>query len=229
MAMVRRGFTLVELLVVVAVVGLLVGLLLPALSGSRRGALAAGCLNNNRSFGQAVLMYANDFDFFFPRSSHSTGSTLNSANWLKCLEPYGVSLAARLCPDDPARSGKASSYATNDHMEPLVAGIDYSAINGKTLPGGRKRAYTRLCDLPRAGATVYVAEPTGSGTTDHLHSIGWTSADQVKAAISVVRHPGSGGSSNVLYADGRASPAIWATWRDTFSAATSPFNPVTAR
>jgi prepilin-type N-terminal cleavage/methylation domain-containing protein len=229
MGLVRRGFTLVELLVVIAVVGLLVGLLLPALSGSRREALAVSCLNNNRSFGQAVLMYANDFNFFFPRSSHSTGSTQSSANWLKCLEPYGVASTARLCPADPARAGKLSSYATNDHMEPLTAGIDYSAITGQPLPGGRKKAHTRLTDLPRPGSTVYVAEPTGTGTADHLHSIGWTFASQVQAAIAVTRHPGTGGSSSVLFADGRAAPVPWATWRDTFSAATSPFNPLTAR
>jgi len=54
----RRGFTLVELLVVIAIVALLVGVLLPALASARRTARMTKCLVNMRTLEQAHAMYA---------------------------------------------------------------------------------------------------------------------------------------------------------------------------
>lgn len=55
-----RAFTLVEVLVVTAVVGTLVGLLLPALSGARDAARGVVCASNVRQLGVAWTMYAGD-------------------------------------------------------------------------------------------------------------------------------------------------------------------------
>jgi prepilin-type N-terminal cleavage/methylation domain-containing protein len=57
----RPGFTLVELLVVMAVIGILVGVLLPAVQAARETARRAQCANNLRQLGLAMLNYENTY------------------------------------------------------------------------------------------------------------------------------------------------------------------------
>src|SRR5260370_28130602 len=62
----RVGFTLMELLVVVGVVGLLATFLLPAVRSVRGEGTRAVCLSNMRQLAQAVLAYSMDNEDAFP-------------------------------------------------------------------------------------------------------------------------------------------------------------------
>lgn len=83
-----RAFTLVELLVVIAVVALLIGILLPALGRTRRAAHATACASNLRQAFLACRMYADVNDGVGPAIGQPYGRLPNWA--LVVLEASGL-------------------------------------------------------------------------------------------------------------------------------------------
>lgn len=65
----RKAFTLVELLVVIAVIGILAALVLPALSKAKERAVRSECLNNLHQVNLLLTMYADSNNQKFPRMS----------------------------------------------------------------------------------------------------------------------------------------------------------------
>jgi prepilin-type N-terminal cleavage/methylation domain-containing protein len=69
----RRGFTVVELLVVMGIMAALISILLPALAKARFQAILTSCASNERQLGAAMLMYGNDNLGYLPRFDLPTG------------------------------------------------------------------------------------------------------------------------------------------------------------
>ena len=71
----RRGVTLVELLVVTAVIGVLAGVLVPVALKARVGAEGIKCKSNLAQIGKAALMYTVQWDGSYPATRWGGGSS----------------------------------------------------------------------------------------------------------------------------------------------------------
>ncbi len=95
----RTGFTLIEVLVVVAIIGLLVSILLPSLGRAREKTRELKCLSNLAQYGKAVGFYLNDTrDFIPPYYAHAKGAPY----WFQYL-PFkylGKVVDITICPSD---------------------------------------------------------------------------------------------------------------------------------
>ncbi|MCM8533857.1 MAG: type II secretion system GspH family protein [Lentisphaeraceae bacterium] len=65
-----KKFTLIELLVVIAIIGVLMTMLMPALSNARRSAKRAVCVSNQKQVGIALSSYFGDNDDYYPTSNY---------------------------------------------------------------------------------------------------------------------------------------------------------------
>ena len=72
----RRGFTIIELFVVIAIIVILVGLLLPALANAKARAQKIRCMGNIRQLGVGVYMYQADASGCYPCLSDITSGTI---------------------------------------------------------------------------------------------------------------------------------------------------------
>lgn len=82
----RAGFTLVELLVVIAVIAILAGLLLPALAAGKRKAQSIRCVSNLRQIGMTVRIHADDHEGRLPRARASGDETNRVAGGLPLIQ-----------------------------------------------------------------------------------------------------------------------------------------------
>jgi len=133
-----HSFTLVELLVVVAIIAMLAALLLPALSGARAQARVKVCGNNLRQLSLGIAMYADDNNDFVPPvyyvdagTCNQTGTNRHGPGWRANILPYVRSDRVYACPSNPAgKSRGAASFGETKIYLSYNANVDFSGNKG---------------------------------------------------------------------------------------------------
>jgi len=100
----QNGFTLVELLTVITIIGMLAGMIAPSLQKVRAKAETTACQSNLRQIGTAVWLYVPDNGNKFPSINNPWGSQVftneGATNLIGALGPYGLTVKALACPAD---------------------------------------------------------------------------------------------------------------------------------
>ncbi len=124
------AFTLIELLTVIAIIGILAAIIIPTAGNVRGSAKGAQCRSNLRQIGLAISLYPADNKGFYPRARWNEVNGVADANWAQALTPYipgkpntnAVINPVFLCPSEaiqpaPGAGGSFLQYFCTNALE----------------------------------------------------------------------------------------------------------------
>ena len=153
----RLGFTLIEMLVVIAILAVLAAILFPVFSRARENGRRTSCLSNLKQIGLGIAQYTQDYDGAYPLGLQADWNY----GWPTTTEPYIKSIQVFRCPSDDTQTqapdwtldwaGLPISYAANGLM--TCEGDCNNATNGQLL-GVMQMAQPWIKDNPRRLSSV---------------------------------------------------------------------------
>ena len=226
----RKGnFTLVELLIVIAMIAILASMLLPALNKAREKARIISCVSNLKQLGQLHILYASSFDGFIVLARNislpTEGSCDFNQRWIYPLAKYIQNDTRSALEMQTASPFVGSIYccpAVNNVVKPTVSAQMFSYGMNQSiqmadprlnkLEDGNTR-YCRFSNFKNSSATVLNAD---NWSTYELSKISMGTVlnqlqrkiaqlpDEVSIANESLRH-NDGNVINILWLDGHAS------------------------
>lgn len=195
----RRGFTLVEILIVLGVIALLTAILLPIFSRVRNSVRISSCASNLRQIGTAFRLYVDDHKGFHPSVNILPNP---DCGWANQIYPYTRSTTVFQCPAysyGEFRPGCPPSEPTNEAEFPFYHWDGSYNLNIFPSPTGRFNEMR----LRAPSETILICDGRGSrGTYSNLYgggSMNGVPLDPRDFSELGNRH---NYGSNVAYADG---------------------------
>jgi prepilin-type N-terminal cleavage/methylation domain-containing protein len=164
----RNGFTLVEVLVVIAILAILIGLLLPAVQNVREAAARAKSANNQKQIALALHHYAADHNGDLPTIDGSPRMAYNPV-WKTWGQEFDLVVFEAILPYIEQGQHASGPWVT------VKTYISPSDPTGLTLPD-----YYQPCSYP-ANAVVFASKPT-------TPSLGRTFTDGTSQTIILAEH-----------------------------------------
>jgi len=211
---IRAAFTLVELLVVIAVIVILVSILVPAFTLAREGAHRATCQSNLKQIGFGLIQYSQDNDEILISDWYGTNSTIGpeitppegtvpgSYKWMDAVYPYLKNEQVFTCPSAvnvPAIPASGSTPAT----PPLSPADSWHYFGELTAPIGGSITGSTYNPIYNFGSYVIMH---GYGPPEEVGSLSITNP----AALPPVSHALLGSLINLSQAKSPAT-TIWVT------------------
>mgnify|MGYP000021280001 FL=1 len=172
----KQEFTLVELLVTIAVIAILAGMLLPALNKARDTAYGASCLSNLKQLGTGMDMYIGDSDDFYPMLRYANPASTADYDttifwgWTLATGKY-ITASLVLC---PARRNAAENYyskglrSKNPTSRPNYWYATEYGASARVLPDNILNYKVRKNSLKRPSTTILMADSIRKATTGEL-------------------------------------------------------------
>jgi prepilin-type N-terminal cleavage/methylation domain-containing protein/prepilin-type processing-associated H-X9-DG protein len=137
----NKGFSLIELLIVIAIIAILAALLFPVLDQAKQRAWTAQCISNLRQIGMGMKMFADDNGGFYPESGNdiywnAIDPATGKASWMQQIYSYTMGTNVYNCPGNvqlpPAMRGPFNYFngtrAAFIKSGGVDAAVDTSAI-----------------------------------------------------------------------------------------------------
>ena len=174
--------------------------------GARNARSTRGALRTAPSGGGRAVLQQQQRGFPSPATS---GSFVSASILAAVAAAVRAVVADRFCTRDPDRANKVTSFATNEHFEPLTPGGISNLVQRSLASGGRTFA-VRPWACARPSLTIYVHEPNAAGTVDHPGRLRAEKCGCGRAGDLVRRHGASMaqvGSAHYLFC--RRSSRSW--------------------
>ena len=169
----RKAFTLVELLTVIAIVGVLAGIVMAGMGKARESGRAAACLSQLRNVAASCQLYAGDHKgVLIPMC---TGTSVTDAKtWRIHLQAYiGVVPAALHCPADPVDPAPENDRG----LRPASYGINKSIGLHEYLGSNAQK---RTVQITNPAGTIFMSD-IGQVANPGSAVSQWTSTDLTNA------------------------------------------------